>query len=80
LKDYNAWDDKGRQRIKDLIDSIFEDGPLKGVGRPEQLRHAWSGWNSRRIYGEHRLVYRIVGEGDAAFLQIAQCRFHYERR
>jgi len=43
------------------------------VGKPEPLKHALSGYWSRRINDEHRMVYRV--EGDA--LMIAQLRFHY---
>jgi toxin YoeB len=41
---------------------------------PEPLRGALSGWWSRRLTQEHRLVYRV--EGDDGLL-IAQCRYHY---
>ncbi|MDD2748146.1 MAG: Txe/YoeB family addiction module toxin [Acidithiobacillus ferrooxidans] len=47
--------------------------PFAGVGKPEALKHALSGFWSRRITDEHRMVYRI--EGDA--LMVAQLRFHY---
>ncbi len=43
------------------------------MGKPEPLKHALSGFWSRRITDEHRMVYRI--EGDA--LQLAQLRYHY---
>jgi toxin YoeB len=79
-KEYASWDDKGRLRIDELIKSIWEHGPLKGAGLPERLKYDLSGWFSRRIIGEHRLVYRITGEGDGAVLQIAQCMYHYGRR
>jgi toxin YoeB len=46
---------------------------FQGVGKPEPLRGALSGWWSRRINQEHRLVYRPTEDG----LQIAQCRYHY---
>jgi toxin YoeB len=56
-----------------LIEDILEH-PFAGIGKPEPLRYEWSGYWSRRITGEHRLVYRI--EGNTVF--IAQCRFHYD--
>ena len=80
LADYKAWNDDGRKRINMLVESIQSEGLLKGAGMPERLRHKWSGWCSRRIVKEHRLVYRIVGEGDKAVLEIAQCMYHYGRR
>jgi toxin YoeB len=80
LADYKTWNDDGRKRINQLVESVQADGPLKGARMPEQLRYAWSGWYSRRIIKEHRLVYRAVGDGDEAALEIAQCRYHYGRR
>jgi len=47
--------------------------PFAGVGKPEPLKHALSGFWSRRITDEHRMVYRV--EGDA--LLLAQLRYHY---
>jgi toxin YoeB len=44
-----------------------------GIGKPEPLKHGLSGYGSRRINDEHRLVYKV--EGDA--LLIAQVRYHY---
>ena len=78
-----AWDDylhwqqtdvKRLQRINGLIKECLRT-PYQGTGKPEPLRGPLSGWWSRRITREHRLVYRV--EGDA--LQIAQCRYHYGR-
>ena len=65
------------RRILAKIDRLIEDiaeHPYAGIGKPEPLRHEWSGYWSRRITGEHRLVYRV--EGNTVF--IAQCRFHYD--
>ena len=39
--------------------------------------HALQGWWSRRITGEHRLVYRVSGSGEKQQIDIAQCRYHY---
>ena len=47
--------------------------PFEGTGKPEPLRGDYSGWWSRRIDREHRLVYRI----DGGNLVIALCRYHY---
>lgn len=47
--------------------------PFEGIGKPEPLKGDYSGWWSRRIDREHRLVYR-VHEGA---LVIVQCRYHY---
>ena len=51
--------------------------PFKGTGKPEPLGGNLSGWWSRRMSQEHRLVYRVVGTGTEQTLQVAQCRYHY---
>ena len=53
--------------------------PFRGIGKPEPLRDNLTGCWSRRIDNEHRLVYRVAGKGDGQVLEIAQCRFHYEK-
>jgi toxin YoeB len=47
--------------------------PFEGTGKPEPLRHALSGYWSRRINEEHRMVYKLDGDS----LLIAQLRYHY---
>lgn len=64
------------KRILDLLEDCRRS-PFRGIGKPEPLREKWSGWWSRRIDSEHRLVYRCVGKGAEQRLEIAQCRFHY---
>ena len=51
--------------------------PFKGTGKPEPLGGNLSGWWSRRISYEHRLVYRVAGSGEEQVLEVAQCRYHY---
>ncbi len=78
-EEYVGWqkeDGKILNSVNDLIADIKRN-PFKGLGKPEPLKHALSGWWSRRISGEHRLVYRVSGKGDAQQLEIAQCRYHY---
>ena len=60
------------KRINQLIKETMRDS-YRGIGKPEPLRHALQGYWSRRITGEHRMVYRVV-KGD---LWIAQLRHHY---
>ncbi len=76
-----AWDDhlywqkqdrKMVERINKLIQEVKRE-PFSGLGKPEPLKHALSGFWSRRITDEHRMVYRV--EGDS--LQLAQLRYHY---
>ena len=74
-EDYLHWqatDTKLLARINLVIKEIRRT-PLTGIGKPEPLRGRMSGWWSRRINQEHRLVYRQVDDS----LFIAQCRHHY---
>lgn len=74
-EDYIYWqttDKKMLKRINTLIKDIKRE-PFKGLGEPEPLKYNWSGYWSRRINLEHRLVYKVT---DQAIL-IAQCRYHY---
>lgn len=78
-QDYLQWqkeDEKILAAINDLIRDIKRD-PFKGLGKPEPLKYDLRGWWSRRITGEHRLVYRLQGKDDAQQIVIAQCRYHY---
>ncbi|WP_421083393.1 Txe/YoeB family addiction module toxin [Rothia nasimurium] len=79
--DENAWEDylwwqqqdrKILKRINLLIKDIARNGH-RGIGKPEALKHDWSGFWSRRITDEHRLIYAIT---DSSIL-IAACRYHY---
>ena len=74
-EDYLYWQKQDKrmvERINTLIKETKRE-PFAGVGKPEALKHALSGFWSRRISDEHRMVYRV--EGGA--LLIAQLRFHY---
>ncbi|MDN3451550.1 Txe/YoeB family addiction module toxin [Planococcus sp. APC 3906] len=74
-EDYLYWqntDKKNVKKINRLIKEI-ERHPFTGLGKPEPLKHDWSGYWSRQITQEHRLVYKV--EDDA--IKIAQARFHY---
>ena len=65
-------------KIRALLDSIRRD-PFNGLGKPEPLRHHLKGFWSRRISGEHRLVYKISGvRGVDQRCSILQCRYHYQ--
>jgi len=72
-QEYLQWQQEDE---KILIKDIKRD-PFKGLGKPEPLKHTLQGWWSRRITGEHRLVYRVSGKGDNRQIDIAQCRYHY---
>ncbi|PKM07815.1 MAG: Txe/YoeB family addiction module toxin [Gammaproteobacteria bacterium HGW-Gammaproteobacteria-4] len=73
--DYRYWhkhDRKMMERINKLIREV-KRSPFSGAGKPEPLKHALSGFWSRRISDEHRMVYRIENND----LLIAQLRYHY---
>lgn len=77
----SAWDDylywqQHDKRLLERINRLIRETqrePYTGVGKPEPLKHALSGFWSRRITEEHRMVYKV--EGDA--LLLAQLRYHY---
>ena len=74
-QDYLYWQTQDKQmlqRINKLIQEIQRE-PFAGIGKPEPLKHALSGFWSRRINDEHRIVYKI----DNDRLLIAQLRYHY---
>jgi toxin YoeB len=68
-------DRKVLKRINLLIRDIMRDDAANGIGKPERLREDLSGFSSRRITDEHRLVYQVDIEADN--LLIVQCRYHY---
>lgn len=77
--DYLYWqaeDTKTLERINALIKECLRD-PFRGTGKPEPLGGNLSGWWSRRVNREHRLVYRVSGKGETQALEVAQCRYHY---
>jgi toxin YoeB len=77
--DYRHWQEHDA-KLTDKINLLIEEcrrHPFKGTGKPEPLGGNLSGWWSRRISHEHRLVYRVAGSGAEQVLQIAQCRYHY---
>ena len=77
--DYLHWQETDRKVLERLNVLIQETArsPFKGIGKPEPLRGNLTGWWSRRITGEHRLVYRCAGAAEEQRLEIAQCRYHY---
>ncbi|NEO85371.1 MAG: Txe/YoeB family addiction module toxin [Spirulina sp. SIO3F2] len=75
--DFNEWlrrDRKLHRKIITLIKDI-ERSPFSGLGKPEPLKHELSGYWSRRIDSEHRLVYTVTDDE----IVIIACRYHYDR-
>jgi toxin YoeB len=74
-EDYIFWqktDKKILHRINKLIKATKRT-PFEGIGKPEPLKHALSGYWSRRITDEHRFVYKISEYA----IEIAHLRYHY---
>jgi toxin YoeB len=64
------------KRILDLIEGCRRS-PFRGIGKPEPLKGHLTGYWSRRITGQHRLVYAVKGNGEDQHIVIVQCRLHY---
>ncbi|MEV0327096.1 Txe/YoeB family addiction module toxin [Micromonospora echinospora] len=63
------------KRINDLVADVIRNG-YEGIGKPKPLRGELSGFWSRRIDREHRMVYRITKDD----VEIIACRYHYVDR
>ncbi len=75
FEDLAWWIERDRKmalRVVRLIREV-ERTPFEGLGKPEPLRHELRGAWSRRIDGEHRLVYVVSDET----IRIIACRYHY---
>jgi len=81
-QDFEYWlenDLEVARKIRELIKSIRQT-PFQGLGKPEPLRYNLKGLWSRRITGEHRLVYYLSGtKGIDQKCSIVQCRFYYDQ-
>ncbi len=76
FEDYIQWqktDKKIYNKINGLIKEIIRE-PFKGKGKPEPLKNELSGYWSRRIDKEHRLVYKVENNN----LYIIACKYHYK--
>jgi toxin YoeB len=74
--DYVHWQTADRRilkRINQLLTDIARHGGDVGIGKPEPLKFGFSGYWSRRINDEHRLIYKVVDDE----VRIAACRYHY---
>ncbi len=75
-EDYLYWqktDTKKLKKINELLKDIARNS-YTGIGKPEPLRFKYSGFWSRRIDEENRLIYRVIDDE----IHIAKCRFHYD--
>lgn len=83
----NAWEDfeywlEHDQEIVIKIRRLLKDikrSPFNGLGKPEPLKYDLKGYWSRRITGEHRIVYKTEGtKGQNQKCYTLQCRYHYD--
>lgn len=75
FEDFTEWaksDKKIHRKIVELIRDI-DRSPFPGLGKPESLKYELSGFWSRRINNEHRLVYKVTD----AEVVILSCKYHY---
>jgi len=75
-EDYLYWQQSNKKMV-DKINALLKDikrNPFTGLGKPEPLKYKYKGFWSRRIDGEHRLIYQVKGDE----IHIAKCRFHYD--
>ena len=73
--EYMYWQNTDKQilkKINQLIKDIKRE-PFEGIGKPEPLKYELSGFWSRRISDEHRLIYEV----SESYISIVSCRFHY---
>ena len=74
-EEYMYWQNTDKQilkKINQLIKDIKRE-PFEGIGKPEPLKYELSGFWSRRISDEHRLIYEV----SESYIAIVSCRFHY---
>jgi toxin YoeB len=74
-EDYLYWQQNDKKTLKKITKLIkdIQRTPFTGIGNPEPLKHNLSGWWSRRINLEDRLVYKV----DDDSIVLLQCRKHY---
>ncbi|GGE34908.1 Txe/YoeB family addiction module toxin [Psychroflexus planctonicus] len=75
-EDYLYWQKTDKRKLK-KINQLLKDiarNPFEGIGKSEPLKHKYTGFWSRRIDSEHRLIYKY-NENE---ILIAKCRFHYD--
>ena len=78
-EDYLFWKSSGNKVILNKIVRLLEDmeeHPYTGIGKPEALKYSLSGYWSRRINSEHRIVYRVLE--DVIEIEVMAMRYHYK--
>ncbi|MEX1191214.1 MAG: Txe/YoeB family addiction module toxin [Brumimicrobium sp.] len=79
IKEREFWKKSGNKSIMKKITTLIkalEEDPFKGVGKPEQLKHNLTGYWSRRINKEHRLIYEVIEEENK--IVVLSMKGHYQ--
>ena len=74
--DWQTANKKLLKQINRLITDIQRNGNMTGIGSPEPLKGDFSGYYSRHIDGENRLIYRVTEDN---ILEIISCLGHYKK-
>ena len=80
-KDLEFWSKSGNKKIIKKISELIKAiqlNPFEGIGKPEAWKHELSGYWSRRIDAEHRIIYEIIDENTIDILSIISLKGHYE--
>lgn len=75
FEDFTEWAQEDKKLYRKIV-TLLEDidrSPFTGLGKPEGLKHDLSGFWSRRITDEHRLVYTVTDDE----IIVASCKYHY---
>jgi toxin YoeB len=79
IEDLDYWKISGNiiilKRIRQMIEAIQQE-PFNGIGKPEKLKYNWTGWWSRRINEEHRIVYKFEQNNVIVY----SLRYHYLKK
>ncbi len=76
FEDFTEWAQMDKKLYKKIVGLLkdIDRSPFTGLGKPELLKHDLSGFWSRRINDEHRLVYAVT----ESEILVAACKYHYE--
>jgi toxin YoeB len=80
IEHLNYWKKSGNKTIQKKIAQLIiaiQENPFEGIGKPEALKYELSGSWSRRINGEHRIIYEIHDDGIIVILEIQSLKGHY---
>lgn len=80
LEDIEYWKKSGNKAIMNRITTLLKDivaHPFSGIGKPEALKYDLTGYWSRRINSEHRIVYSV--RNDMIEVHVMSMRFHYHK-